>query len=70
MTVNPSGQASPDRVAAVRLATALADALNPAAGAEDAMIARSLLHPLCVRTIDCLAANGWALTPAPGDASA
>lgn len=49
---------APENVAAVWLARALTDALNPTAGATDAMFSRSLLHPLCVRVVELLASQG------------
>jgi hypothetical protein len=57
--------ASEERTAAVRLAAALADTLNPTGSAGDVIIARALLYPTCLRTIAQLATSGYQLVECP-----
>lgn len=52
---------STERVAAVRLARALSDALNPESSGAAAMLGRALLHPLCARVVTILADQGYQL---------
>lgn len=59
VTVPGAGRA--EQVAAVRLARALSDALNPESSGAAAMLGRALLHPLCTRVVKILADQGYHL---------
>lgn len=50
-----------ENVAAVRLARALSDALYPDATADKAMLARAILHPICLDTVLLMADDGFSI---------
>lgn len=66
MDVNPA-----DQVAAVILARAVADALNPDRPANTALLGHALLHPLMLQVVALLDDAGYRIerTTTPADAA-